>query len=554
MQEKWRANIWPKVDPMVPPLPRRPIFEKIREQAGIRPDKTALNFYGHEVSFRQLDALSDQFAAALLAQGIQKGDRVALYLENCPQFVIGFYGVIKMGGVVIACSPMYKKDELDYVLHDAQPRAILLEDNFFPVLESCQYTFTPETTIVSSFSDFLPAEPTLPIHPSMSAEKQTFPGTTDWGDFLQQSAGQLPEVAINPEEDLILLQYTAGTTGRPKGVMLTHENLAVHGALVKHYYEYAEDDVHLVILPLFHVTGLDIAMNPALAKGSTLILFARFDLMTILNVIAGYKVTHMVTIAPINIAMLSVPNIADFDFSRIRLILSGGAPVPLEVHHKWQDTIGVPIVEGYGLSESSGGIIGNNRQHYQPGTVGAPVYYHDVKLWNNEESREAGLDEAGELWIQGPCIMKGYWQAPEETRARLTDDGWLKTGDVAKIDEAGWIRIVGRIKEMIKVSGYTVSLAEIDAYLHEHPAVAEACTIGVPHSYRGEEPKAFVVLNPGYKDKVTEEEIVAFCQNKMAAYKYPRAVEFVESLPKSGAGKVLRRVLSEKENAGEKVG
>lgn len=547
MNEKWRSNIWPKVEPMVPPLPERPIFEEIRDQARIRPEKTALNFYGYKINYQELDELSDRFADGLLRLGIQKGDRVALYLENCPQFVIGFYGIIKMGGVVVACSPMYKKDELQYVLCDAEPTAILLEDNFYPNLKACEYSFSPEKIFVTSFADFLPPKPAIAIHSTMSHEKKMFPETTDFMSFLQDCQARAPEPDIDLENDLVLLQYTAGTTGRPKGVMLSHKNLAVHGVLVRHYYEYAEKDIHLVVLPLFHVTGLDIAMNPALAMGSTLILFARFDLMPMLHVISEYKVTHWVTIAPINVAVLSVPSIADFNFDSLKLILSGGAPVPLEVHKKWENIVGKPIIEGYGLSESTGGIIGNNRQHHMPGSVGAPVYYHDIMLWDNERKTKSGIDEKGELCIKGPCIMNGYWKAPEETRIRLSEDGWLRTGDLAKINQDGWIQIVGRTKEMIKVSGYTVSLPEIDAYLYEHPAVAEACTIGVPHSYRGEEPKAFVVLSPSYKDKVSEEEIVDFCRNKMAAYKYPRTVEFLESLPKSGAGKILRRLLMEKE-------
>lgn len=548
MYEKWLSNIWPKIEPMVPHLPTRPIFEEIREQAGRQPQKTALNFYGYTINFQELDELSDRFANGLLDIGIQKGDRVALHLENCPQFVIAFYGIIKMGAVVVACSPMYKQDELNYVLCDSDPKAIVLEDNFYPTLENCEYLFPAEKIIVTSFADFLPSKPCIPLHSSMSDEKKTFPGTTDFLSFIENSPTRPPKIDIDLENDLILIQYTAGTTGLPKGVMLSHKNLAVHGTLVRHYYEYRKDDVHLVVLPLFHVTGLDIAMNPALAHGSTLILFARFDLMPMLNVISEYKVTHWVTITPINVAVLSVPGIADYNFDSLKLVLSGGAPVPLEVHKKWQDVTGKPIIEGYGLSESTGGIIGNNRQHHRPGFVGAPVYYHDIMLWDNEQNKEARVGEKGELFIKGPCNMKGYWKAPEETRMKLSDDGWLKTGDVAKMDQNGWIQIVGRTKEMIKVSGYTVSLPEIDAFLYQHPAVAEVCTIGIPHSYRGEEPKAFVVLAASYKGKVSEEEIVEFGKNKMAAYKYPRTVEFVDDLPKSGAGKILRRVLMEQQN------
>lgn len=548
MHQNWKENIWPQLDPMIPSLPDRPIFEELREQSRIRPDKTALNFYGYEITYRELDDLSDSFAMALINKGVQKGDRVALYLENCPQFVIGFYGIIKAGAVVVTCSPMYKKDELEHVLKDAEVKSILLEDNFYSVLDACDFTLTPENIISTSFADFLPSEPSFQLHSSMSTEKTKISGTTDLMDLLKEFQGQKPDVDIDLQEDLIMIQYTAGTTGLPKGVMLTHKNLAVHGALVRHYFEYSEEDVHLLVLPLFHVTGLDIALNPVLAKGSKLILFARFDLMTMLQVISEYRVTHCITITPINVAVLHAPNISDFDLSSLKLVVSGGAPVPLEVHEKWEKMVGIPIVEGYGLSEACGGIIGNNRHNYKPGTVGAPIYYHDIMLWNIEENSNTGDPERGELCIKGPCVMKGYWKNQEQTKAAFLEGGWLRTGDIAQVEEEGWVRIVGRTKEMINVSGYKVSLAEVDEFIYKHPAVAEACTIGVTHSYRGEDPKAFVVVKPEYKGQITEEEIVEFCKQQMSAYKYPRKIEFVEELPKSGAGKILRRVLEQKEN------
>ncbi len=450
---------------------------------------------------------------------------------------------------MVTCSPMYKADELEHELRDAGVGTILLEDPFFPVLSAIAREVVPGNVIVTSFADFLPDKPAIALHETMSAEKKRINGTIDFKSLLDETDPDLPEVDIDFEKDLALLQYTAGTTGLPKGAMLTHKNLATHGMLVRHYYEYAENDIHLVILPIFHVTGLDIAMNPALAMGSTLIMFARFDLLAMLDVIPRYKVTHCVTITPVNVAIVSVPGVEKIDFSSLQLVLSGGAPVPLEVHEKWKTVTGTSIVEGYGLSECTGGICGNNRQHFSPGTVGAPVYFHDLKLVDPETEKPAGDGEKGELWIKGPCVMKGYWNAPEQTRMVITEDGWLKTGDIATIDDNGWVRIVGRSKEMIKVSGYSVFLAEIDAVLFQHPAIVEAVTVGVPHEYRGEEPKSYVVLASEFKEKISEAEIIEFCKEKMAAYKYPRHIEFVENLPKSGAGKILRRVLAEKATA-----
>ncbi len=543
LERTWEKTVWPQTEPMVPEPTSRPIFEEIRHQAAALPDKTAINFYGYEISYKMLDTLSDRFAAALIKLGVGKGDRVGIYLENCPQFAIAFYGILKIGAVVVTCSPMYKTEELEHELKDAGVCALLLEDPLYPVLAAVSAEARPEHVIVTSFSDFLPETPTIALHETMSAEKQTIEGTLDLMALLEGAAGDsLPEVAIETD-DLALLQYTAGTTGMPKGAMLTHGNLAVHGQAVRHYYEYAEDDVHLLLLPIFHVTGLDIALNPALAQGSTLIMFARFDLAAMLDVIGRFKVTTMVTIAPINVAVISLPNLDNFDFSSLRLVLSGGAPVPVEVHRKWEAATGAPLVEGYGLSECTGGIIGNNRQNRRPGSVGAPVYFHDIRLVGIDTGEDVGVGQPGELLIKGPCVMKGYWRAGDQTRSALTEDGWLKTGDIAEVDENGWVSIVGRCKEMIKVSGYSVFLAEIDAVLARHPAVSEAVTIGVPHPYRGEEPKGFVLLAPGYTGTVSEDEILEFCKSQMAAYKRPREIVFVDSLPKSGAGKVLRRQL-----------
>lgn len=542
MKRIWEQN-WPDQEPLIPPLPAEPIFEQIRKQARANPDKTAINFYGREVTFRELDEASDRFAAALVKLGVKKGDRVALYFENCPQFVIAFYGILKMGGIVANCSPMYKADELEHELRDAGVETIVMEDFFYPVLESIRERCNLKNVITTSFADYLPEKPAIPLHPSMSTVKKEIPGTIDFKRLIEETEAKPPAVSINLAEDVALLQYTAGTTGLPKGAMLTHGNLAVHGAGIRHYYQYSERDVHLVVLPLFHVTGLDIAMNPALAAGGTIILFARFDLLPMLEIIPRYGVTVWVTITPINVAVINLPDVGKYDFSSLRLVLSGGAPVPLEIHQRWKAVTGTDIVEGYGLSEATGGIVGNNQQKFSPGTVGSPLYYHDIKIVDPETGEEVGTGQEGELWIKGPCVMKGYWKAPEQTEKVLTKDGWLKTGDMATIDENGRVRIVGRLKEMIKVSGYTVFLAEIDAFLYRHPAVAEVATVGVAHPYRGEEPKSFVVLKPEYRGKVTEEEIIAWCKEKMAAYKYPRQVEFVESLPKSGAGKILRRLL-----------
>jgi len=436
LEKTWTQTVWPEIEPQLPEIPTRPIFEEIRNQAVLKPEKTAINFYGHEVSFKMLDILSDRFANSLAQLGVSKGDRVGIYLENCPQFIIAFYGILKIGGVVVTCSPMYKAEELEYELKNAGILVLVMEDFFYSVLNAVSKETIPPHVIVTSFVDFLPKAPSIPLHDTMSKEKQFIEGTIDFMDLVQEGRDRpVPPVDIDLNNDLALLQYTAGTTGFPKGAMLTHGNLAVHGRIVRHYYEYEDNDVHLVVLPIFHVTGLDIATNPALAQGSTMILFARFDLKAMLGAITDFKVTHMITIAPINIAMINYPGLDAHDLSSLRLVLSGGAAVPEQVHKKWRDLTGIPLSEGYGLSECTGGIIGNNRRHMKIGTVGAPVYFHDIRLVDPDTARDAPPGEQGELWIKGPCVMKGYWKAEKQTREMLTHDGWLKTGDIARVDK-----------------------------------------------------------------------------------------------------------------------
>lgn len=538
---------WPQREPRCPELPSEPIFEVLKKIAQRFPDKTAINFYGREISYRELEESTNKFANALLSLGVKKGDRVAIYMENCPQFVISFYGVLKMGGIVANCSPMYKAHELEHELRDAGIETIVLLDHFYPVLAQIRERCDLKNVIVTRFDDYLPENPTIPIHPTMNIPPVEVPDSLKFMELMNNASPEQPQVDIDLEEDVALFQYTAGTTGLPKGVMLTHKNLTTHSNFVAYWFEFKESDIHLAVLPLFHITGLDCILNPALLTGGTVILFARFDLLACLEVIQKYKVTVWITIAPINVAVVTLPGIEKYDLSSLEFVASGGAPVPVELHAAWKKVTGTEIVEAYGLSESCGGVISNNRSFIRPGTIGIPLYYHDIKLVDVETGEEVPPGKEGELWVKGPCVMKGYWRAEEATKEVLTEDGWLRTGDVAVRDEDGVFKIVGRVKEMIKVSGYSVFLAEVDAFLYQHPAVAEAATIGVPHPYRGEEPKSFIVLKPDYVGKVTPEEIIEWCRDKMAEYKRPRYVEFVDSLPKTGAGKILRRALKEQE-------
>lgn len=423
MESKGNLGLtWPRQEPLLPEIPREPIFENLRKQAARNPNKTAINFYGYEISFKELDDASDRFASALMDLGMTKGTRIALYLENCPQFIIGFYGILKMGGIVVTCSPMYKAEELEHELKDAGVKAILMLDHLYPVFEPIRHSTDVKHVITTSFVDYIPEQPTITVHPSMLASKIIIEESIDFKELLARTIPRLIHLDIDLDNDLALLQYTAGTTGYAKGAMISHANIAAHNGLIKHFYQYTENDVHCVILPMFHISGLDIAMNPALAAGGTLILFGRFDLIPILEAIEKYQVTVWVTIATINVAVMSYPDIQKYNLRSLRLVISGGAPVPADFHPKWHALTGSTIAEGYGLSESCGGIIGDSQHFFMPGSVGDALYHHNLRIVNPDDPDEdMPRGQEGELWIKGPCVMRGYWNAQEQTAETLAN-------------------------------------------------------------------------------------------------------------------------------------
>ena len=494
----------------------------------------------------------NRFAQGLLQMGLQKGDRVALFMQNCPQFVISFLGILRAGGVVVSLNPMFKQAELEYEINDAGAEILVALDSLYPEVEKIRSQVNLRHVIVTSLKDYAPEKPTLPLPAEALNDSPSFNDTTDFVSFLNAFS---PAPVCNVDdlkEDLALLQYTGGTTGLPKGAMITHYNLAYACAGTVHWYRHRYTDVHLGVTPFFHIMGMQQLMCTPLVSGGQVVVLSRFDPPVTAKAIEIYRCTYWVTATTSLVAFLEMPDIESYDFSSLRCLWSGGTPISVEI----QNQIGrlapnAMIGEGYGLTETvtQGGAI-TPLLRYKPGFVGIPQLsrIRIVDLETGEKDLPTG--EEGEIIIKGPTIMKGYWNRPEETQATLRD-GWLHTGDIGALDEEGYLKLVGRKKELIKCSGFSVFPSEVENLLFKHPAIAEVAVIGVPDPYRGESPKAFIILKADHKGKVSEDEIVQWCKENMSTYKRPRAVTFVEDLPKSAAGKILRRILSDQEKEKE---
>jgi long-chain acyl-CoA synthetase len=486
-------------------------------------------------------------AASLAASGVGKGDRVALMLPNCPQYVISFFAVVRLGAIVTQLNPMYVEREIEHIVNDSGAETIVVYADMYPRVQA----ILPETSIKNVIVvDFKPE-----------------PGELDeghhaFGDFMAIDADPAPTIEINPAEDVAALQYTGGTTGVSKGAMLTHRNLTsnVQQALdlfIDDEGAFSNNQTVMGILPMFHIFGLTCVMLFGIRQGLNQVLLPKFDPAEVMGVVKEYRPVMFSGVPTMYMALnASGEDLLQYGFGNVRTYNSGGAALPVNLKRSFEEKTGRPLYEGYGLSEASPvthfnpPFVGVGRE----GSMGIPVPSTDAKIINVEDGEsEMPVGESGELVIQGPQVMKGYWNMPDETAGTLKD-GWLYTGDVATMDEEGYFYIVDRKKDMIVASGYNVYPREIEEILFEHPEVSEAVAVGIPDEYRGETVKAFIVRKP--ESGVTEEEILTFCKERLAPYKTPKFVEFREELPKSAVGKLLRRVLAdeEKEKSGAAAG
>ena len=544
MEKRW-YKVWPMWVPKHFEV-EKPASEYIREWATVTPEKIALSFYGRDMTYGELDKMLDRAACGLIDLGVKKGDRVAIHMENCPQFVIAYFGVQRAGGIVVPVNPMFKHAELEYEINDAGAKTLIGLDYLYPELAKVRSHTPLENVILTSLRDYLPEKPVLPPPAETKEEVWTFSDTVAFTDFLKKSQDRPICRATDLKRDLALFQYTGGTTGIPKGAMISHYTLSYVSVGTAHWYHHREDDIFLGVTPFFHTMGQQQLMCTPLVAGGRVVILSRFIPDVVAKAITHYRCTYWVAATTMIIALLSLPDINDYDFSSLRCLWTGGAPVSVELQKKLKELVPNAVIgEGYGMSETlpQGGAI-TPLYRYKPGFVGIPQL-SDIKIMDLETgTREMDPNQEGEITIEGPAMMEGYWNKPEETKEVLRN-GRLYTGDIGLMDEEGYVKLLGRKRELIKCSGYSVFPAEVEDLLYRHPAIKEVAVIGITDPYRGETPKAFVILKPQYAGKVTEQEILEWCKDNMAAYKRPRVIEFREDLPKSAAGKMLRRLLAE---------
>jgi long-chain acyl-CoA synthetase len=490
------------------------LAEFLVETAGRQPERPALRLGLVTFDYGQLDELTARAAALLRAEGVRPGDRVALMLPNVPEFVVLYYGILRAGAVVVPLNPLLKIRETEYHLRDSDAR-LLFEWHQAPG-EGAQGAAAAQVRHVA-------VEP---------------------GDFAALLAGHAPhrEVAAVEDDDVAVLLYTSGTTGRPKGAALTHAGLRHNTeTVVEDLQHLTPDDVIVGCLPLFHIFGQTCGMNAAVRGGATLVLVPRFDPGTVLQAIARDRATVFEGVPTMYAALLEQSDLTEGDTTSLRMCISGGASLPVEVLHGFERSFGCVILEGFGMSETSPVVTFNHPDRpRKPGSIGTPVRDVEVRLLD-EEGKEVADGEVGELAVRGPNLMKGYWNRPEETAATVPD-GWLRTGDLARRDEDGYFYIVDRKKDLVIRGGYNVYPREIEEVLYEHPAVALAAVVGTPDERLGEEVAAAVVLRPGVA--ATPEELIAFTKERLAAYKYPRHVWLVDALPMGPSGKILKREIT----------
>ena len=549
--QAWERAYPPGVDWRID-IPERPLWALLDDARRDYPDRPALEFLGKVLNYEELGASVDRAAEGFRALGVGEGRRVGLFLPNCPYFVICFFGVLKAGGTVVTFNPLLAAEEVRQQVADSGSEILVTLD-----LKALYDKVAPSLgqeplrkIVICRLHRALPLFKGLLFRLAKMRQRLSLPRDgrhLTFEDLLGRSPDRVPPAAVDPGRDVAVLLYTAGTTGHPKGVALTHRNLLANALQCRTWFTKAAPGREriLAVLPFFHAFGLSGLMNFGLSLGAELIVLPRFEAKEVLGTIDRLRPTFFSAVPTILRALLEAPEAKTTDFSSLQVCISGGDSLPLDLRARFEETTGVPVTEGYGLSESGPVVTcGNPLEHRdKPGSVGLPLPGTVVEVLSLDEARAAlAPGETGEICLRGPQIMSGYWQQPEQT-AKVLVDGRLSSGDLGYLDDEGYLFIVDRLKDVIITGGYTVYPSAIEAAICRHPAVAEAAVVGAPDDYWGEVVKAFVVLAPGRE--VTGQELDAFLQGQLSAVERPKVLVFRDSLPKSAIGKVLKRVLRE---------
>jgi long-chain acyl-CoA synthetase len=544
--------------------PNIPLDRLLADAAAKHPERTA-TFFGAMVgsrlmdaklTYRQLNDAVNKFGAGLQKLGVQKGDRVAIMLPNCPQFVIAAYATWRIGGIMVCCNPLYMPREVEHLVEDSGTETFVVMSQFYERVKSIRAETHLKRVIVSNIKEYFPG--LLKLLFTLAKEKKeghkadiSGDADTHWfQDVLGSASANPASVEIDPEEVSTLI-YTGGTTGGPKGAQLSHRNLVSNATALNVWTRSKEaGESLLAVMPYFHSYGLMVGMHVCIANANTMVQIPNpRDMVHVLKSIETHSVTYYPGVPTMFVGLLNFPERDKYSLASLRFAVSAAAPLPPELQQQFQDVTGGVMLEAYGLTESSPCATMDPIDRPRANSLGVPLPDTDVRIMDVETGeQELEPGEIGEIVIKGPQVMKGYWNLPTETDNALRvgpdgQPGWLFTGDIGLMDEDGYFHMADRKKDMIIAGGYNIYPADVEAVLFEHPKVKEAAVIGVPDEYRGESVKAFVVLKEG--QTASEEEIIGFCKEQMAAYRVPRAVEFREDLPKSMIGKVLRRELKE---------
>jgi fatty-acyl-CoA synthase len=550
---------WPKRLPHELVVPETSLWVNLEVAARRYPDKALYVFFGREMSFRQAHEQAEAVAGWLQNRGVQAGDRVLLYMQNCPQYAVAYYGILRANAVVVPVNPMNRADEFTHYITDAGARAAICSADLAGIVADAN-AMVPQAerlqqVLVTRYTDAMPEGPVDPAvapPPAMDAWLRSDPplpaGHRRWTEVLAEKHVPGPHTA--QIDDLALLPYTSGTTGNPKGCMHTHRTL-MHNAVGGGVWGYAgAEAVSLGVVPMFHITGMMYGVLGPVWTGSTVVLMPRWDRELAGRLISRYQVSHWTCIPTMIIDLFGSPNYASFDLTSLRYLSGGGAAMPYAVAERLRDEFGLLFAEGYGLTETAAPSHANPPESPKLQCLGMPIFGVDSRVVDPITLQELPVGEVGEIITRGPMVFKGYWRHPEATNAAFVEfDGrsFFRTGDLGRMDEEGYFFITDRLKRMINASGFKVWPAEVELLLYKHPAVQEACIIAAKDAYRGETVKAVIVLRTEAKGKTAPEDIVAWSREHMAAYKVPKIVEFVDTLPKSGSGKVMWRQLQEQQ-------
>jgi long-chain acyl-CoA synthetase len=554
MTNKPWLDLYPSEIPKTLDYERIPLQEFLTRTSKKYPNKTAIHFLGKDISYKEFHESSLKFANYLHSIGIEKGDRVAIMLPNCPQNAIAYYGILYSGAIVVQTNPLYTERELEYQMNDSGAKAIITLDLLYPRVTKIVKNTKLNHVIVTGIKDYLPFPKNI-IYPFIQKREHGITVKVEhrginhlFTEIMKIAKSDPLSYEFDFDEDVAILQYTGGTTGPPKGVMLTHKNLISNTAMCNAWlYKSKEgEETMLGILPFFHVYGMTTVLILSVMQANKMVLLPKFDIETALKTIDKEKPTLFPGAPTIYIGLLNHPDLLKYDLSSIKACLSGSAALPVEIQEKFEKVTGGKLVEGYGLTETSPVTHANFvwEKERVKGSVGVPWPDTDSCILGPDSTEPLQPGEVGEIAVKGPQVMKGYWNKPQDTEETFRD-GWFLTGDLGYMDEKGYFYIVDRKKDMIIAGGFNIYPREIEEVLYEHDAILECVVAGIPDPYRGETVKAYIVLKEGAS--VTEDELDSFCRAQLASFKVPRQYEFRTELPKTAVGKILRRTLIDEE-------